>query len=100
MYSFVARQPILNNHLQTVAYELLFRMDITNKFPDVSPEFATAQLISDQFLTNPLTKSVVEEQPYYINFPHQLLISGQAEVLPQEKVVIEILENSPPTTIS
>ncbi|WP_251388820.1 hypothetical protein [Pectobacterium atrosepticum] len=68
MYSFVARQPILNQHRQTVAYELLFRMDITNKFPDVSPEFATAQLISDQFLTNPLARSVVE-QPYYINFP-------------------------------
>ncbi|MBA0216712.1 EAL domain-containing protein [Pectobacterium brasiliense] len=95
MYSFVARQPILNQHLQTVAYELLFRMDVTNRFPDVSPEFATAQLISDQFLTNPLTRSVVE-QPYYINFPHQMLINGQAEVLPQEKVVIEILENSIP----
>ncbi|WP_409159560.1 EAL and HDOD domain-containing protein [Pectobacterium sp. B2J-2] len=95
MYSFVARQPILNQHLQTVAYELLFRMDVTNKFPDVSPEYATAQLISDQFLTNPLTKSVIK-QPYYINFPHQMLVNGQAEVLPPEKVVIEILENATP----
>ncbi|MEH0834187.1 EAL and HDOD domain-containing protein [Pectobacterium cacticida] len=95
MYSFVARQPILNLRRQTVAYELLFRMDVTNQFPDVSPEFATAQLISDQFLTNPLTKNIIEK-PYYINFPYQMLINGHAEVLPHEKVVIEILENAVP----
>ncbi|OSN09912.1 diguanylate phosphodiesterase [Lonsdalea iberica] len=95
MYSFVARQPILDQHLQPVAYELLFRQGITNKFPDVSPEYATAQLIAEQFLTTPLNK-LTNDHPSYINFPYQLLIDGQAEILPADKVVIEILENSTP----
>ncbi|MFC3395789.1 EAL and HDOD domain-containing protein [Brenneria rubrifaciens] len=95
MYSFVARQPILNHRLETVAYELLFRIDVTNKFPDVSAEFATAQLISDQFLTNPLIK-LAGEQLCYVNFPYQMLINGQAEILPLEKVAIEILESATP----
>lgn len=95
MYSFVARQPILDQRLQPVAYELLFRQGITNKFPDVSPEYATAQLISEQFLTTPLNK-LTGDHPSYINFPYQLLIDGQAEILPADKVVIEILENSTP----
>ncbi|PWC20638.1 diguanylate phosphodiesterase [Brenneria roseae subsp. roseae] len=95
MYSFVARQPILNQRLQTVAYELLFRIDVTNKFPDVSAEYATTQLITDQFLTNPLAK-LVGDQLCYVNFPHQMLINGQAEALPLEKVVIEILESATP----
>ncbi|WP_409307563.1 EAL and HDOD domain-containing protein [Pectobacterium sp. B1J-3] len=95
MYSFVARQPILNLHLRTVAYELFFRNDITNKFPDVSAEFATAQLIADQFLTNSLAK-LDGEQLYYVNFPYQMLIDGHAEILPPEKVVIEVLESATP----
>ncbi|MCV9880320.1 EAL and HDOD domain-containing protein [Brenneria izbisi] len=95
MYSFVARQPILNQRLQTVAYELFFRIDVTNKFPDVSAEFATAQLISDQFLTSPLTK-LVGEKLCYVNFPYEMLITGQAEILPPDKVVIEILESAVP----
>ncbi|KAA8999041.1 EAL domain-containing protein [Affinibrenneria salicis] len=95
MYSFVARQPILNRYLQPVAYELLFRQGIRNRFPDVSAEYATTQLISEQFLTTPLNK-LAGEYPCYINFPYQMLVDGQAEILPVDKVVIEILENAKP----
>ena len=38
MYSFVARQPILNRQQQPVAYELLFRQGLENVFPNISPE--------------------------------------------------------------
>lgn len=36
MYAFIARQPIFNTDMNTVAYELLFRDGMTNRFPDVS----------------------------------------------------------------
>jgi EAL and modified HD-GYP domain-containing signal transduction protein len=42
MYSFIARQPIFDRKMQTVAYELLFRDGMKNSFPDVSPEYATS----------------------------------------------------------
>ncbi|MFT8209917.1 MAG: EAL and HDOD domain-containing protein [Symbiopectobacterium sp.] len=90
MYSFVARQPILNKSLQPVAYELLFRDGIRNTFPDVSPEYATAQIITEQFLTNSLSR-LVDDHISYINVPHQMLTNGLVEALPPEKVVLEIL---------
>ncbi|MBP9678013.1 MAG: HDOD domain-containing protein, partial [Aeromonas sp.] len=34
--------------------------------------------------------------PCFINFPHSLLLDGLAECLPQDKVVIEILEDAEP----
>ena len=44
MYGFIARQPIFNPEMNTVAYELLFRDGMTNRFPDVSAEYATSRL--------------------------------------------------------
>ena len=41
MYSFIARQPIFDASLNTVAYELLYRDGLTNAFPPVTAEFAT-----------------------------------------------------------
>lgn len=95
MYSFVARQPILNKHLQPVAYELLFRDGIHNAFPDVSAEYATTQIITEQFLTNSLSR-LVDDHICYINVPAQMLTNGLVEALPTEKVVIEILETAVP----
>lgn len=96
MYSFVARQPILNKHLQPVAYELLFRDGLSNAFPNVSAEYATAQIITEQFLTNSLSR-LVGEHICYINVPDQLLTNGLVEALPPERVVIEILETATPS---
>ncbi|HGW8374446.1 TPA: diguanylate phosphodiesterase, partial [Citrobacter freundii] len=56
MYSFIARQPIFDTKMQTVAYELLFRDGMNNAFPDVSPEYATSRMISDQFLCIPVPR--------------------------------------------
>jgi EAL and modified HD-GYP domain-containing signal transduction protein len=58
MYSFIARQPIFDRKMQTVAYELLFRDGMKNSFPDVSPEYATSRVISDQFLCIPIPASL------------------------------------------
>ncbi|MCW2483749.1 EAL and HDOD domain-containing protein, partial [Candidatus Symbiopectobacterium sp. NZEC135] len=78
-----------------VAYELLFRDGIGNAFADVTPEYATAQIITEQFLTNSLSR-LVDDHISYINVPHQMLTNGLVEALPPEKVVLEILENAPP----
>lgn len=95
MYSFVARQPVFDRDLHTVAYELLFRSGLNNYFPNVKPEYATSQMISDQFLGTPLYR-LVGEHLSFINFPYQMIIQGLADTLPREKVVIEILEDAEP----
>ncbi|CAJ1787234.1 Cyclic di-GMP phosphodiesterase CdgJ [Aeromonas salmonicida] len=95
MYSYVARQPILDRELNTYAYELLFRDSLDNVFPVISSQQATARLVVEQFLQQNIDQ-LLGGRPCFINFPHSLLLEGLAECLPQEKVVIEILEDADP----
>lgn len=95
MYSFIARQPIFDREMQTVAYELLFRDGMNNSFPDVSPEYATSKMISDQFLCIPIPR-ISGKHNSFINVPHQMIINGLSDTLPGDNVVIEILEDAVP----
>ncbi|MEG0007917.1 MAG: EAL domain-containing protein [Aeromonas sp.] len=95
MYSYVARQPILDREMKTHAYELLFRNSLDNVFPRISAQQATARLVAEQFLQQNIDQ-LLGGRPCFINFPHSLLLEGLAECLPQDKVVIEILEDAEP----
>ncbi|MDF7760638.1 EAL domain-containing protein [Kosakonia cowanii] len=95
MFSFVARQAIFDNQLNTVGYELLFRNSMDNRFPEISAEQATTQLIEEQFLSAPVGRKN-DLTTVYVNFPYQLLIDGLAETLPKNRVVIEVLEDAQP----
>lgn len=95
MYSFVARQPILDSRMRTYAYELLFRQGLTNAFPNISSEKATISLLSEQFLSQPI-ESLVGDKISFVNFPYSLIVAGIIDSLPPKKVVIEILEDATP----
>jgi len=95
MYAFIARQPIFNRDINTVAYELLFRDGMTNRFPDVSAEYATSRMISDQFLCVP-SQRIAGTHTSFINFPSRMIIDRSGEALDKDNVVIEILEDSVP----
>ncbi|MEG5551963.1 EAL domain-containing protein [Enterobacter wuhouensis] len=95
MYAFIARQPIFNTDMNTVAYELLFRDGMTNRFPDVSAEYATSRMISDQFLCVP-SQRIAGTHTSFINFPSRMVIDGSGEALDKDSVVIEILEDAIP----
>lgn len=95
MYSYVARQPILDKDLNTYAYELLFRDSLNNVFPSISSQLATSRLVVEQFLQQNIDQ-LLGGRSCFINFPHSLLLDGLAECLPPDKVVIEILEDASP----
>ncbi|MBQ8707003.1 MAG: HDOD domain-containing protein [Succinivibrionaceae bacterium] len=95
MYSFVARQPILDAKMRTYAYELLFRQGLSNAFPNISSEKATITLLEEQFLSQPI-ESLVGDKISFVNFPYSLIIEGIIDSLPPKKVVIEILEDASP----
>lgn len=95
MYTFVARQPILDAKMKTYAYELLFRKGLTNAFPNVSSEEATTSLLAEQFINQPI-ENLVGDKIAFVNFPYSLIIEGLASSLPRNKVVIEILEDATP----
>ena len=94
-YSYVARQEILDINKNTIAYELLFRNGPNNTFPDVDSEFATNTLLSEQFFSS--TDNVLGSKLGFIKFPYKSLINKIPTLFPKDKVIVEILEDCPPT---
>ena len=89
---FVGRQPIFNASMQVYGYELLFRSSQVNEAGLLDGNTASAQVINNALLEIGLD-DLVGNSLAFINFPHDLLTNGIADVLPPERVVIEILED-------
>jgi len=96
MHVYTARQAIMNRKQHVIAYELLFRDSEENIFPKVDPHAATSQMIIQTHLNSGLG-AVTCDKPAFINFTEKCLLSGFPELLPKNKVVIEILETVRPT---
>lgn len=96
MYSYVARQPILDIDQHVVAYELLFRDGKSNSFPDIDPNQATSNILTNNHLTLGL-EQVTGNLPAYINFHADTLLRHFPSFLDPKKVVLEILEDVPIT---
>ncbi|MDC5822665.1 HDOD domain-containing protein [Vibrio europaeus] len=94
-YSYIARQPILNRDKQTVGYELLFRDGPQNTFPEIDPEHATSRLLSDHFLSTHY--ETLGDKLGFVNFPYQSLLNKVPTLFPADNLVVEILEDCPPT---
>ena len=94
MYSYVARQPILDPEQQLVAYELLFRDGDSNHFPNINPDQATSNILTNNHLTLGV-EQVTGDLPAYINFHADTLIRHFPSFLDPKKIVIEILEDVP-----
>ncbi|CAH0534716.1 Cyclic di-GMP phosphodiesterase CdgJ [Vibrio stylophorae] len=95
MYSYVARQPILNRQSQTVGYELLFRDSPHNVFPQLDAHRATSRLVVDNFL-NIDNAQISDGLRSFVNFPYESLVNLVPTLLPKEKLVVEILEHCTP----
>ncbi|OYD25213.1 EAL and HDOD domain-containing protein [Oceanimonas baumannii] len=95
-YSFVARQAILDVNGVPLGYELLFRLGLENRFPDIDAEQATRRLIAEQFLSDKID-DLVGSAMCFVNFPDTLLEEGLATALNHKNMVIEILEDARPT---
>lgn len=89
---FLGRQPILDRDQHIVAYELLFRSSGQSTSANVTNDLlATAQVITHAFSELGVA-SVLGDKKGFINFSADLLLSDIIELLPQDKVVIELLE--------
>lgn len=93
----IGRQPIYDNDLQVVAYELLFRSNSQeNQANFLDGDRATTEVIINAFTEIGLPK-LVSNMPAYLNLT-QSFISGDYP-LPNiaKKVVLEVLEHIPVT---
>lgn len=88
---FLGRQPILDRDQHIVAYELLFRSSQSLGANVTDDMLASAQVITQAFSTLGVA-SVLGDKKGYINVGADLLLSDMIELLPRDKIVIELLE--------
>ena len=93
---FIARQPIFNIHRKLFAYELLYRGTKSSSLSNTSGNKATTSVLSSAFLTEGLEK-ISGLRPCFINFTRDLLLQNLPASFPKKLIVVEILEDVPPT---
>jgi EAL and modified HD-GYP domain-containing signal transduction protein len=88
----IARQPILDARQRIYGYELLFRdsLDATGAF-GASVESMTLQTLVRTFLEIG-TQAALGNYLGFLNLPKTVLLGDHLEVLPPDRIVIEILE--------
>lgn len=90
---YMARQPIYDESLRLHAYELLYRSGQTGQAGNLGPEeelHALANVLVEVGLDR-LAGSTLA----YINVPSTLLASDALRLLPANRVVLEVLEDTP-----
>lgn len=93
MYAYIARQPILNQYRETVAYELLYRDGSGNKAKFADGDAATKAVLNDAvnlFGFRQLTDGL----PAYINFTRNLLLNGFARQSDPNDIIIQVMEDA------
>ncbi|MBB2483466.1 HDOD domain-containing protein [Bacillus sp. APMAM] len=92
MEVFVARQPIFNQKEDVCGYELLYRQNNINEFPNINGDQATADVIINSFL-NIGIDDLSCGLPCFINFTENLLKQKVPTYFRPQEIVVEILEN-------
>ena len=93
----LARQPIVDRQLKVAAYELLFRGARSPTEAMVTDDSAATATVIANVFTQLGVERVLGPFPGYLNFGVELLHSDLPEVLPADRVVLEILETVPAT---
>lgn len=93
---FLARQPIFDKKNKIIAYELLFRTGMLNKYNSVDGDNATIEVIKNTLFNFGIEK-IAKNKKVFINFTENILKSNILDLLSPEYVVVEILEDIEPT---
>ena len=93
----IARQPIFSVHKKLYAYELLFRGGQDDYPKHLAGDKATTSLLSSTFLTEGIER-IAGSKLCFVNFTEKLLLQKIAMAFPQNRLVVEILEDVEPTS--
>lgn len=95
MEIYVARQPIFNRNQEVFAYELLYRSGVNKFYSSLNGDQASFEVITNSFLLIGL-ETLTRGKKAFINFTKNLLENDVATLLPNEAIVIEILQDIEP----
>jgi EAL and modified HD-GYP domain-containing signal transduction protein len=94
MEKFIARQPVFDTQRIVYGYELLFRSGTGNFFPGLQIDLACASTADNLFLFG--IDRLTHGCRAFINCSREFLVREYAALLPRDRVVIEILEDTEP----
>ncbi|MCA9783681.1 MAG: EAL domain-containing protein [Candidatus Delongbacteria bacterium] len=97
MHSYLARQPILDEHQNLAAYELLYRSSERNLFPVGEEDVATCRVLQSALIQFGLDELSADHR-VFINLIEDALLQGSYHMLPQDRVVLELLESVEPSS--
>ena len=89
---FLGRQAIFDDHLETVAYELLFRSNSDNHAVITDGGRATARVFSSAFMELGLDR-VIGRKSAFVNMTRDFVMGEFARLFPQDRVFLEVLED-------
>ena len=93
---FLGRQPIVGRDNELVAYEFLFRSSAANTAV-ISDDVAASAAVIQYLFAGLGMDAALGGKRGFINLSEELLMSESIELLPRDKVVLEILETVPLT---
>jgi EAL and modified HD-GYP domain-containing signal transduction protein len=93
--AIVARQPICTRTSGVSAYEILYRNEAIDRATFSDGDQATAGVLSSVFLDIGLDQLVGTKQAF-LNVTREFLLSDYCSMLPQDPVVLEVLEDVQP----
>jgi EAL and modified HD-GYP domain-containing signal transduction protein len=93
----IGRQPILNRNEEVVSYELLFRSIGSREAALFTDESQASASVILGMLSEFGLEQVLGRNKGFINVELDLLMSDAIEILPRERVVLELLESIPLT---
>ena len=93
--AIVARQPICDRQQRTIGYELLFRDLGTEQCVFGDADAATSRVVFN-FIVEIGLDRLVGPSKAFINFTREFMMGMNSGLLPKERVVLEILEDSIP----
>ena len=95
MENFLARQAIFDRGQNVYGYELLFRSSGNNSYDGSEASVATSQVIANTLFSIGMD-DLLGGKRAFINFGRSLLVGDWTTMLPNQSVVIEVLETVEP----
>jgi len=90
---FLGRQPILNSRRETIAYELLFRSKESLSDAVIEDDLTATSTVIVNMLSQFGIEHVLGDKDGFLNVSASLLMSETIELLPPERIILEILED-------
>jgi len=90
----IGRQAIFDKHKNTFGYELLYREDVVqnNSSSSIDGNTATNRVIANAFMNLGIDK-IAKKGRVFINFTRDLIVQKLFNLLPKDKIVVEVLED-------